>query len=155
MLNNVNFAQAETCLIMEPIHANIHGHVHGGELMKIMDNTAGIAAAKQAKGLVVTKRVDEIEFHQAVNIGNIVTVNAQVCFVGTSSIQVRVHVFVHDIENYTEPNRALSAFFTMVHIKDGKPSRVNPLVVSSDEEKELFELGMQKYNEIQAKKVKK
>lgn len=156
MLNqNVKFARAETCLIMEPMHSNIHGNVHGGELMKMMDNTAGIAAAKQAKGLVVTARVDEIEFHQSVNVGNIVTVVAQVCYVGRSSIQVQVNVYVHDIENYTEPIRALSAFFTMVHIKEGKPTLVNPLVITNDEERVLYELGEKKYNEIQAKKVKK
>ena len=49
MEQQINFAQAQTCLLMEPQHSNILGHVHGGELMKMMDNTAGIAAAKQAK----------------------------------------------------------------------------------------------------------
>lgn len=134
MLNqNVKFARAETCLITEPMHSNIHGNVHGGELMKMMDNTAGIAAAKQAKGLIVT----------------------QVSYVGRSSIQVQVNVYVHDIENYSEPIRALSAFFTMVHIKDGKPALVNPLVITNEEEKALYELGEKKYKEIQSKKVKK
>ena len=105
--------------------------------------------------MVVTARVDEIEFHQAVNVGNIVTVVAQVSYVGRSSIQVQVNVYVHDIENYSEPIRALSAFFTMVHIKDGKPALVNPLVITNEEEKALYELGEKKYKEIQSKKVKK
>lgn len=74
MEQQINFAQAQTCLLMEPQHSNILGYVHGGELMKMMDNTAGIAAAKQAKGMVVTARVDEIEFHEAVKIGDVVTV---------------------------------------------------------------------------------
>lgn len=154
MKNTINFAQAETCLIMEPQHSNIFGHVHGGEMMKMMDNTAGIAAAKQAKGMVVTARVDEIEFHQPVKIGDIVTVQAQVCYVGKSSIQVRVLVFIHDIKDYSEPNVALTAFFTMVHMVDGRPSKVEPLVITNEEERELFKIGVKKYQEIQKKRFK-
>lgn len=155
MKNNIKFAQAETCLLMEPQHSNIFGNVHGGELMKIMDNTAGIAAAKQAKGMVVTARVDEIEFHQAVKIGDIVTVHAQVSYVGTASIQVQVIVYVEDIMTNTEPLLALSAFFTMVHLVDGKPSKVEPLVITNQEERKLYELGEKKYLEIQKKRLSK
>lgn len=154
MKNNINFAQAETCLIMEPQHSNIFGNVHGGEMMKMMDNTAGIAAAKQAKGMVVTARVDEIEFHQPVKIGDIVTVHAQVCYVGKSSIQVMVKVFVHDILDDKESDVALTAFFTMVHLVDGKPLMVQPLLITNQEEKELYELGEKKYLEIQKKRLK-
>lgn len=155
MKNNIKFAQAETCLLMEPQHSNIFGNVHGGELMKIMDNTAGIASAKQAKGMVVTARVDEIEFHQAVKIGDIVTVHAQVSYVGTASIQVQVIVYVEDIMTNTEPLLALSAFFTMVHLVDGKPSKVEPLVITNQEERKLYELGEKKYLEIQKKRLSK
>ena len=63
---------------MEPMHANIHGHVHGGELMHLMDNAAGIAAAKHAKGTVVRARVDELEFHSPILIGDIETSIAHV-----------------------------------------------------------------------------
>lgn len=154
MKSSINFAQAETCLIMEPQHSNIFGNVHGGEMMKMMDNTAGIAAAKQARGMVVTARVDEIEFHQAVKIGDIVTVLAQVCYVGKSSIQVMVKVFVHDILDDKESDVALTAFFTMVHLVDGKPSRVQPLLITNQDEKELYELGEKKYLEIQKKRLK-
>ena len=155
MKNNIKFAQAETCLLMEPQHSNIFGNVHGGELMKIMDNTAGIASAKQAKGMVVTARVDEIEFHQAVKIGDIVTVHAQVSYVGTASIQVQVIVYVEDIMTNTEPLLALSAFFTMVHLVDGKHSKVEPLVITNQEERKLYELGEKKYLEIQKKRLSK
>ena len=63
MTSNISFTRAETCLVMEPKLSNPLGNAHGGELMKIMDNTAGIAAAKHAKGPVVTARVDEIVVH--------------------------------------------------------------------------------------------
>jgi len=154
MTQNIAFSRAETCLIMEPCHGNPHGNVHGGELMKIMDNTAGIAAAKHAKGAVVTARVDEIEFHKSIHLGDIVTCIAQLAYVGKSSMQIMVKVAVHEIENYSEPETAITAFFTMVHLKDGKPHPVEPLVPITQEEIDLYRLGEAKYNQIKAHSIK-
>lgn len=148
------FSQAETCVLMEPMHANVHGHVHGGELMRLMDNTAGIAAAKHAKGAVVTARVDELEFHSPVLIGDIVTCIAQLCYVGNSSMQIWVSVYVNNLSDASEMKLALSAFFTMVHLKDKVVAQVEPLQPSSDLEHKLYALGEAKYLEIKAKRKK-
>jgi acyl-CoA hydrolase len=146
-----SFSRAETCLIMEPRLSNIHGTAHGGELMKIMDSTAGIAAAKHAKGPVVTARVDELVFHRPIRIGDIVTCIAQLCYVGRTSMQVMVRIVVHELENYQEPETALSAFFTMVHMEGGVPAAVRAIVPETDEERELYRQGEEKYREIRAK----
>lgn len=53
MTNNISFSRAESCLVMDPMHSNPYGNVHGGELMKIMDIVAGIAAIKHARGTMV------------------------------------------------------------------------------------------------------
>lgn len=151
MTENISFSRAETCLIMEPMHSNPFGNVHGGALMKIMDNTAGIAAAKHAKGTVVTARVDEIVFHKPIHVGDIVTCIGQVAYVGKSSIQVMTSIVVHELENYSEPETALTAFFTMVHIADNKPAPVPELVAVTEEEKEIYRLGEKKYMEIKSK----
>ncbi|MDH8678226.1 hotdog domain-containing protein [Fusibacter bizertensis] len=153
--NNISFSRAETCMVMEPIHSNIFGNVHGGELMKLMDVVAGITASKHAKGMVVTARVDELEFHKSIGIGAIVTCVGQLSYVGKSSMQVMVTVSVHEVENYSEPEVALTAFFTMVHIKDHKPHPVQPLNPETEDEKKLYALGEQKYIEIKAKMSKK
>ena len=155
MDSEISFSRAETCLIMEPRLSNPHGTAHGGELMKIMDNTAGIAAAKHAKGSVVTARVDEIVFHKAIHIGDIVTCIAELCYVGRTSMQIRVRIVVHELDNYQEPETALTAFFTMVHMKDDAPSPVQPLNPVTDAEIELYRSGEQKYMEIQSKYKKK
>ncbi len=148
------FSRAETCEIMEPVHSNSQGNVHGGELMKIMDTTAGLAALKHAKGPVVTARVDELEFHHSINVGDIVTCVAQLCYVGTSSMQVMVSVYVHELKDYDSPSTALTAFFTMVHIVDGIPTAVPRLIPVTEEERSIYALGEQKYNEIKAKQRK-
>lgn len=148
------FSQAETCILMEPMHANIHGHVHGGELMRLMDNTAGIAAAKHAKGAVVTARVDELEFHSPVLIGDIVTCIAQLCYVGNSSMQIWVSVYVNNLSDANKMKLTLSAFFTMVHLKDKQVARVEALTPTTPLEHKLYALGEAKYLEIKAKRKK-
>ena len=151
MDNSISFSKAETCMIMEPMHSNSYGNVHGGELMKIMDIVAGLAALKHAKGDVVTARVDEIVFHKPIQIGDIVTCTAQLAYVGTSSMQIMVKIVVHELSNYSKPETALTAFFTMVHLVDNKPAKVPELVVTTKEEEELYKLGEIKYKEIKAK----
>ena len=151
---SVSFARAETSLIMQPYHSNSQGSVHGGELMKMMDDIAGLVAFKHAEGVVVTARVDEIVFHKPVNVGNIVTCIGQLTYVGRSSMQIMVNLVVHDVTNYSEPEMALTAFITMVHLKDGKPAKVPELVVTNKKEEELYKLGEEKRNEIKGKFAK-
>ncbi len=148
---NISFPCTETCMIMTPLHTNSRGNVHGGEIMKIMDNTAGITAYKHAKGQVVTARVDEIEFHRTIHIGDVVTCIAQLAYVGNSSMQIMVEMVVNRIVEGSQPERAITAFFTFVHLKDGKPAKVPPLVVKTMEDAELYRLGEEKYREIRAK----
>ena len=148
---NISFTSAITTMIMQPMNANAQGSVHGGDLMKIMDNTAGVVARRHSKGTVVTARVDELVFHKPVFVGNIITCTGQLAYVGSSSMQIMVKVLVHDVENYSEPETAISSFFTMVHLKDGKPSPVEKIVPVTDEDKKLYNLGEQTYLEIKSK----
>lgn len=140
--------QSETNLrtLMEPIHANIAGNVHGGELMKLMDNAAGVTAARHAGTNVVTARVDKLEFHSPVHIRNLVTFNAKLSYVGNSSMEVLVRVLVEDIRNEGSTKIAATAFFTMVALdENGKPTAVPPLEITNDEERKLFEEGRERY----------
>jgi acyl-CoA hydrolase len=87
---------SETTLVqlMEIAHANIAGIVHGGEVMKLVDTAAGIAAIKHAGGMCVTVSIDEMSFLHPVHVGDLVTVQACVTDVGTTSLEVGVHVEV-------------------------------------------------------------
>jgi len=154
MTNNISFSRVETCLVMDPIHANLYGNVHGGELMKLMDVVAGLAAAKHAKGIVVTARVDDVVFYKSIHIGDIVTCIGQLAYVGTSSMQVIVTVLVNELSNYSQPETAMTAFVTMVHLVDNKPAKVPRLVATTKEEEEIYKLGEQKYKDIKLKSQK-
>lgn len=138
--------------LMQPEHANIAGNVHGGEIMKIMDNAAGMVAERHSRSNVVTVRVDELEFHLPIHIGNYVNCIGQLTFVGSSSMEILVTVMVEDLRSDEPPKVALTGYFTYVAIDDnGKPRPVPKLILKNDEEKRLFEEGKKRHFDYKTK----
>lgn len=138
--------------LMQPEHANIAGNVHGGEIIKIMDNAAGIVAARHSRLNVVTVRVDGLEFHLPIHIGNYVKCMCKITFVGSSSMEVLVTVMVEDLKLDEAPKVALTGYFTFVAIDgNGKPSVVPKLELKNDEEEKLFREGKERYLKYKAK----
>lgn len=130
---------------MMPNQANYSGNVHGGEIMKLMDTTAGAAARRYSRSNVVTARVDEMQFLYPIFIDALVTCTATVAYVGTTSMEVIVTVDVEDLDSEDAPKRTQTAFFTMVALdKAGKPKKLSPLVLETEEERSLFEEGRQR-----------
>lgn len=126
--------------MMLPSQANVSGNVHGGEIMKLMDNAAAAVARKYARSNVVTARVDELQFHLPIFVGALVTLTATIAYVGRTSMEVIVNVDVEDLESDSEPKRALSAYFTMVALdKEGRPREIPPLHPDTEEEKSLYQ----------------
>jgi acyl-CoA hydrolase len=133
-------------MVMLPHQANVAGNVHGGEIMKLMDNAAYVVAHRHARANVVTARVDELTFHHPIMVGNLVICHAYLTFVGRSSMEVAVVVEVEDL--YKESSRicALTAYFTMVALNaGGHPMRVPPLHLDNEEEHIEFEEGQKRY----------
>ncbi|PKM85974.1 MAG: acyl-CoA thioesterase [Firmicutes bacterium HGW-Firmicutes-12] len=142
--------------VMLPNQANPAGNVHGGEIMKIMDSTAGVVSKKHSRLNTVTARVDELVFHLPIFVGDLLTCKAHLVYVGRSSMEVAVTVEVEDMEIEQEPQKALSAYFTMVGMdKKGTPSPVPPLKLETPEEKAAFEDGRLRYEIYKQKKQKK
>jgi acyl-CoA hydrolase len=131
--------------LMLPHQANLAGYVHGGEIMKIMDNAAGVVAARHAHTNVVTVRVDNIFFLKPVRVGDVLLVHASLTFVGHSSMEIRVEVETESIAQERR-QKALSANFIYVSLdKSGKPAEVSPLLITTEEEERLFEEGRKRY----------
>ena len=127
-------------MIMEPHQANIYGNIHGGEIMRIMDTTAGCTAIKYAKTNCVTARVDELQFLKPVHIGSFVTCKGTVVYTGNTSIEVRVTLDTEDIRDNLSKDRAIEAFFTLVALdRKGRPTPVPPFSPETKREKELYE----------------
>jgi Acyl-CoA hydrolase len=139
--------------VMLPHQANVAGNVHGGEIMKMMDNAAYVCAHKHARSNVVTARVDELIFHQPIYVGNLVTCHAYLTFVGKSSMEVSVVVEVEDL--YKEQSRkcALTALFSMVALNaGGHPMAVPPLELTTEQEQKVFEEAERRYEANRNKK---
>ncbi len=138
--------------VMMPSQANVAGNIHGGEIMKLMDSTAYATARRYARSNVVTARVDELEFHLPIFIGDLVICTGQVVFAGKSSMEVAVVVEVEDLEHEGR-KRALSAFFTMVALdKKARPFAVPELILETPEEETMFAEGKRRYENYKAKK---
>ncbi len=128
-----------------PDQANIAGFVHGGDLMKMMDNAAGVAAVRHCQKNVVTARVQEINFYRPVRVGSLVLIDSRLTFVSRSSMEVRVEV--HTESPITgRRSHALTAYFIMVAVdNDGNPTEVPPLLISTEEQERLFSEGKARY----------
>lgn len=139
--------------VMLPHQANVAGNVHGGEIMKFMDTTAGAAAMRYSKSNCVTARVDELQFHLPIFVGALVTCTATLVYVGKSSMEVFVNVEVEDLESTNGPEKALSAYFTMVAMgRNGRPQTVPAYTPETEEEIAAYEEAKARRAHINSKK---
>ena len=116
---------------MGPTDANSAGFVHGGVVMKLVDEVAGLAAVRHARRRVVTAGADRMTFLQPIHVGEVVTLNASVNAAWTSSMEVGVRV---EAENPRtgEVRHTNSAYLTMVALDDdGRPLAVPPLATET------------------------
>ncbi len=123
---------------MTQADANLAGNVHGGVIMKLIDNTSGIVAGRHASSNVVTASIDRLDFHNPVYVGDLLKINACINYVGKSSMEVGTRV---EAENFLtgEVRHTASAYLTFVALdSDGKPAPVPLLDLQSEEEKRRF-----------------
>ncbi len=119
--------QLSMTVLMTPDMANFSGKVHGGAVLKLLDQVAYACASRYAGKYVVTLSVDQVMFRQAINVGELVTFLASVNHTGTSSMEVGIKVVAEDIRKQSM-RHANSCFFTMVAVDDdGHPTPVPPL----------------------------
>jgi len=127
-----------TAQMMIPQDANPAGNVHGGVVVKIIDEAAGVVAARHARSNVVTASIDRLDLHTPVLVGDLLFFKASLNFVGRTSMEIGVRV---EAENLLtgEVRHAASAYLTYVAIdRQGRPTPVPSLVVETDEERRRF-----------------
>jgi Acyl-CoA hydrolase len=121
--------------LMNPQDANVAGNVHGGVIMRLIDNAGGVAAFRHARANVVTASIDRLDFHNPVFIGDFVTLKAGVNFVGKTSLEVGVRVEAENLQTGIKRHTA-SAYLTFVALdSNGRPLLLPPLLLETDEEK--------------------
>ena len=136
---NLPSHQLAMTVLMTPDMANFAGNVHGGTILKLLDQVAYACASRYAGRYVVTLSVDQVMFLQPIHVGELVTFLASINYTGTSSMEVGIKVVAENIRTQ-EVRHANSCFFTMVAVDDdGKPAPVPPLRAFSPKEKQRFE----------------
>ena len=120
-------------VLMTPDKANFSGNVHGGTLLKYLDEVAYACASRFAGSYVVTLSVDQVTFRQPVHVGELVTFLASVNYTGRTSMEVGIKVVTENIRDKLV-RHTNSCFFTMVAVDEqGQPVEVPTLQPSSDD----------------------
>ena len=131
--------QLTMSVLMTPDMANFTGNVHGGTILKFLDQVAYACASRYAGRYVVTVSVDQVTFRQPIHVGELVTFLASVNYTGTSSMEVGIKVITENIRQQIV-RHANSCFFTMVAVDDnGKPARVPPFKPQTEDEIRRFD----------------
>ncbi len=125
---------------MGPQDANNHGNVHGGVLMKLCDEAGALAAVKHARKPCVTVAIDRMSFQAPVSLGDLVTFEAEVTWVGRTSVEAQVIVRAERIISgeVMHTNTAHILYVALDGV-NGKSSPVPPLLIETDDEKLRYE----------------
>ena len=127
--------QLTMTVLMSPDMANFSGNVHGGAILRQLDNVAYSCASRYAGRYVVTLSVDQVMFLEPIHVGELVTFLASVNYTGTSSMEVGIKVVAENIQQRSV-RHVNSCFFTMVSVDDErKPVPVPPLTPETADEK--------------------
>jgi acyl-CoA hydrolase len=125
-------------VLMTPDMANFSGNVHGGTILKFLDQVAYACASRYAGRYVVTLSVDQVMFRQPIHVGELVTFLAAVNHTGTSSMEVGIKVVAENIQTQ-DVRHANSCFFTMVAVDDKrKPVPVTSFSPTTEVEKRRY-----------------
>lgn len=134
----VSYSRTTLTELMIPSYANFGGKIHGGILLSLMDKVAYVCAAKHAGGYCVTVSIDNVEFRQPVEVGQLVSLHASVNYVGRTSLVVGIRVEAENVET-GEVRHTNTSYFTMVcKSRDGAPQVVPPLLLESPEDARRF-----------------
>jgi uncharacterized protein (TIGR00369 family) len=127
--------------LMQPVHANNHGNVHGGEIMRLVDEAGALACMRHAGHRVVTVAVDRMTFRQPIHLGDLVTLTAEVSYVGSTSLEAEVVV---SAENPVTGECVYTNVAYLVYValnSDDNPVKVPPLIPEDEDQRERMEEG--------------
>ena len=147
---SVQASKISIAQLMQPEHANNLGNVHGGWIMKLVDEAGALTCMRHSQRRVVTVAVDSLVFQEPIRIGDLVILNAEVSFTGRTSMEAEVHVLAENpiTGEQTHTNTAYLVYVALD--ENGHPVQVPPLLVETE-----FEITrMQKARERQEYRLK-
>ncbi len=137
----VSASRVTLAQLMQPEHANNQGNVHGGVVMKLVDEAGALACMRHAQRRVVTVAVDQMTFSQPIRLGDLVTLTAEVSYAGRTSIEAEVQVTAENpiTGECTHTNTAYVVYVALD--EDGNPTPVPAIIPENDPERRRMEAG--------------
>jgi acyl-CoA hydrolase len=133
----VSETRVEMALVMEPNDANFLGKVFGGTILAKIDLCAYATASRFAGTICVTASFDRVDFHEPIEVGELVTFVGFVSYAGRTSVEVTIEVHAENILKGMR-RHTNTARVTMVAIRDGRPTAVPSLIFETREDKVRF-----------------
>ena len=132
---SVNASRVTLSQLMHPEHANLLGNVHGGWIMKLVDEAAALACMRHAQRKVVTVAIDSMTFRKPIKIGDLIILNAEVTYAGRTSMEAEVQVLAENPIT-GEQTHTNTAYLVYVALDDeGRPTAVPSLRAETEAEK--------------------
>lgn len=130
----IKASRVQLAQMMQPEHANNHGNVHGGWIMKLVDEAGALACMRHAQRRVVTVAVDQMMFRQPIRLGDLVTFSAEVSYAGRTSMEARINVVAENpiTGECVHTNTAYCVYVALGD--DGHPVPVPSLIAETEEE---------------------
>jgi acyl-CoA hydrolase len=135
----IAYSRSTTSRIMDVLDSNRQGNVHGGVIMRMVDEAAAIVAMKHAQRQVVTARVERFDFWKPAYLGDVVTIDCALRYAGRTSMEVGVTVTAEDPITREVRIVASSQVVYVAVDEHGRPTPVPPLVPVDDEERRVVE----------------
>ncbi len=126
---------------MNPADANPLGDVHGGVVMKLVDEAGGLCAIRHARKPTVTVTMDSMSFLSPVKVGDLVTLRASINWIGRTSIEVGIRVEAENVMTgrVTHTNSAYAVYVALD--ENGRPTPVPPLIIETEEQRRRWDEG--------------
>src|ERR1043165_3497624 len=134
----VAYSRTTLAELMIPAYANFGGKIHGGILLSLMDKVAYACASKHAGNYCVTVSVENVDFLEPIEVGEMVSMFASVNYVGRTSMVIGIKVIAEDFRAGTVKHTNTSYFTMVAKGEDGKPSEVPGLILETKEEVKRF-----------------
>lgn len=139
-----NDTSIEMTVLMTPDMANFSGKVHGGHILKLLDQVAYVCASRYSGNYVVTLSADQVLFRHPIHVGELVSFFANINHTGRSSMEVGIRVIAEDTKT-RKSNHVLSSYFTMVAVDENSKSVIIPkLEIITEKQKEREQGALQR-----------
>ena len=151
----VSASRVSLSQLMQPEHANLMGNVHGGYIMKLVDEVGALACMRHANQRVVTVAVDNLTFRQPIHIGNLVMLTAEVSYTGRTSMEAEVKVVAEDPLNGERTHTNTAHLVYVALSEEGRPVAVPPIECENEQQERRKQQAeaRQEYRLKQAREV--